>query len=36
VRGEIEVPVDAERAAVEQSALANPNVRRFTEGRLVR
>jgi len=36
VRGEIQVPADAERSAVEQSALANPNVRRFTEGRLVR
>jgi leucyl-tRNA synthetase len=29
VRGQIRVPVDAERTAIEQAAIGNENVRRF-------
>jgi leucyl-tRNA synthetase len=36
VRGQIEVPADADRDAIEAAALANENVRRFTEGVTVR
>ena len=33
LRGQIEVPVDADRAAIEQAAQTEPNVQRFVEGR---
>ncbi|MFZ1860880.1 MAG: leucine--tRNA ligase [Candidatus Competibacter sp.] len=36
LRGQIDVPVDADRAAIEQAAQAEPNVQRFIEGRPVR
>jgi leucyl-tRNA synthetase len=36
LRGHIEVPVDAGRDAIEQAAQAEPNVRRFVEGKPVR
>ena len=36
LRGHIEVPVDAERATIEQAAQAEPNVQRFVEGKPVR
>ncbi len=36
LRGSVSVPADADRAAMEQAALANENVRRFTEGKAVR
>jgi leucyl-tRNA synthetase len=36
VRGQIEVAADADRDAIEAAALANENVRRFTEGVTVR
>ncbi len=36
LRGQIEVPVDAERSAIEQTAQAEPNVQRFIEGRPIR
>lgn len=36
LRGQIEVPVDAERRVIEQTAQAEPNVQRFVEGRPVR
>ncbi len=36
LRGQIEVAVDAERTVIEQIALAEPNVQRFSEGRPVR
>ncbi len=36
VRGKIQVPADADRAAVESAALASEPVRRFTEGQSVR
>jgi len=36
LRGQIDVPVDADRAAIEQAAQAEPNVQRFVEGRPVR
>ena len=36
LRGHIEVPVDAGRAAIEQAAQAEPNVQRFVEGKPVR
>jgi leucyl-tRNA synthetase len=36
VRGKVQVPVDAPRAAIEAAALADDNVRRFTEGVTVR
>jgi leucyl-tRNA synthetase len=36
LRGQIEVVVDAERTAIEQTALAEPNVQRFMEGKPVR
>jgi leucyl-tRNA synthetase len=36
LRGTIEVPVDAAREAIEQAALAEPNVARFLEGMSVR
>ncbi|ROR34862.1 leucine--tRNA ligase [Inmirania thermothiophila] len=36
VRARIEVPAGAPREEVERAALAEPNVRRFTEGRTVR
>ena len=36
LRGQIEVPVDAGRGAIEQAAQADPNVRRFVEGKPVR
>ena len=36
LRGQIDVPVDADRAVIEQAAQAEPNVQRFVEGRPVR
>jgi len=36
LRGHIKVPVDADRAQVEQAALADENVRRFTAGQAVK
>jgi len=36
LRGQIEVPVDADRRAIEQTAQAEPNVQRFVEGRPIR
>jgi leucyl-tRNA synthetase len=36
LRGQIEVSVDADRAAIEQAARAEPNVQRFVEGRPIR
>jgi leucyl-tRNA synthetase len=36
VRGQVEVPADADRSAIEAAALANENVRRFTDGAIVR
>ena len=36
LRGQIEVPVDADRAAIEQAAQNEPNVQRFIEGRPIR
>ncbi len=36
VRGKVEVAVDADKDAVEQVALAEPNVQRFVEGKQVR
>ena len=36
LRGQIEVPVDADRTAIEHAAQAEPNVRRFIAGRPVR
>ncbi len=36
LRGQIEVPVDADRAAIEQAAQTEPNVQRFIEGRPIR
>ncbi|HAS51716.1 MAG TPA: leucine--tRNA ligase, partial [Gammaproteobacteria bacterium] len=36
LRGQIEVPVDADRSAIEQAAQAEPNVQRFVEGRPIR
>ncbi len=36
MRGKIEVAADADKAAIEQTARANENVRRFTEGMTVR
>ena len=36
VRGKVQVPADADKAAVEAAALANDNVQRFTEGVTVR
>ncbi len=36
LRGQIEVPVDADRNAVEQAAQHEPNVQRFVEGRPIR
>ena len=36
LRGQIEVPVDADRAAIEQAAQTEPNVQRFVEGRPIR
>ncbi len=36
LRGQIEVPVDADRVAIEQAAQAEPNVQRFVEGRPIR
>jgi leucyl-tRNA synthetase len=36
LRGQVAVPVDADRAAIETAALAEPNVRRFTDGKTVR
>ncbi len=35
LRGKISVPVDADRAAIEQAALAEENVKRFVEGQMV-
>lgn len=35
LRGKISVPVDADRAAIEQAALAEENVKRFVEGQRV-
>ncbi len=35
LRGKIQVPADADRETVEQAALAEPNVRRFIEGKTV-
>ena len=36
LRGQIEVPVDADRSAIEQAAQHEPNVQRFVEGRPIR
>ncbi len=36
LRGQIQVPVDADRAAIEQAAQTEPNVQRFIEGRPIR
>ena len=36
LRGQIDVPVDAERGAIEQLAQAEPNVQRFVEGKPIR
>ena len=36
MRGRIEVAADADRDAIEQAALANENVQRFTEGQAIR
>ena len=36
VRGRIEVPVNADKAAIEQAALSEENVVRFIEGKQVR
>jgi leucyl-tRNA synthetase len=36
LRGYIQVPVDADDAWAEKSALGNENVRRFLEGKTVR
>jgi leucyl-tRNA synthetase len=36
VRANISVPAGADRASIERAALAEPNVRRFTEGRQVK
>jgi leucyl-tRNA synthetase len=36
LRGQVEVPADAGRDAIEQAALTEPNVRRFVEGKPVR
>jgi leucyl-tRNA synthetase len=36
LRGQIEVPVDADRAAIEQAARTEANVQRFVEGRPIR
>jgi leucyl-tRNA synthetase len=36
LRGQIEVPVDADRDTVEQAAQNEPNVQRFVEGRPIR
>ncbi len=36
VRGKVQVPADADKAAVEAAALANDNVQRFIEGVTVR
>jgi len=36
LRGQIEVPVEADRAAIEQAAQAEPNVQRFIDGKPVR
>ena len=36
LRGQIQVPVDADREAIGQAALAEPNVQRFLEGASVR
>ncbi|HRZ23592.1 MAG TPA: class I tRNA ligase family protein, partial [Candidatus Contendobacter sp.] len=36
LRGQIEVPVDADRVAIEQAAQVEPNVQRFVEGRPIR
>jgi len=36
LRGRIAVPADAGRDQVEERAMAEPNVRRFLEGRTVR
>ena len=36
LRGQIDVPVDADRTAIEQAAQDEPNVQRFVEGRPVR
>ena len=36
LRGQIDVPVDAERSVIEQAAEAEPNVRRFVEGKPIR
>jgi leucyl-tRNA synthetase len=36
LRGQIEVPVDAEREAIEQAAQTEPNVQRFIDGKPIR
>ena len=36
LRGRINVPADADKAAAEKAALADPNVQRFTEGKAVK
>ncbi len=36
LRGQIDVPVDAERGVIERAAQAEPNVRRFIEGKPMR
>ena len=36
LRGHIQVPVDADRAQIEQAALADENVRRFTDGQTIK
>ncbi|MGH8120701.1 MAG: class I tRNA ligase family protein, partial [Gammaproteobacteria bacterium] len=36
LRGQIKVPVDADQALIEQAALAEENIRRFTAGRTIR
>jgi leucyl-tRNA synthetase len=36
LRGQVQVATDADREAIEQTALANENVQRFLEGKTVR
>ena len=36
VRAQLEVPLDADKANIEQIALASPNAQRFVEGKTVR
>ncbi len=36
LRGQIQVPADAERSAIEQAALADPHVQKFINGQPIR